>query len=174
MVDVLVVVCMQKDFIGGPLGTGEAREIVPKVVDKIRGFDGIVVYTKDTHFEDYLESPEGLKLPVVHCQEGTEGWELQEDIGRLAEEARSLVLEQDGFGSQELVEYLMEIHEEEGLGFIELVGLCTDVCVVTNALATRTFLPEVEVRVDGGCCAGMTPEGHVHALAVLESCQIGL
>ena len=174
MTDVLVVVCMQNDFISGPLGTGEAVGIVPKVLEKIRGFDGVVVYTKDTHYEDYLETPEGLKLPVVHCLEGTEGWELQDDVGRLAEEGRSLLLEQDGFGSQELVEYLMEIQEEEGLGFVELVGLCTEVCVITNALAIRTFLPEVELRVDGDCCAGMTPEGHVHGLAVLEACQIGL
>ena len=169
---VLIVVDMQNDFIDGALGTKEAEAIVRRVIDKIEKHEGIVVYTKDTHRENYLTTQEGRNLPVVHCIEGTHGWELQKDIKKLAEDNHSRVYKKNTFGSGELVEYLTELSVKDGIEEIELVGLCTDICVISNALTVKTFLPEVTIRVDASCCAGVTPESHKNALDAMKMCQI--
>lgn len=171
----LIVVDMQNDFINGTLGTPEALKIVPKVVDKITNWDGDIIYTMDTHFEpSYTESQEGRLLPVPHCIINTNGWEINSDIWTALEEAKkeNFVRMQikTSFGSSDLVKELKENNDEYSC--IEFVGLVTDICVVTNALAAKTFLPEISIAVDSSCCAGTTPEMHRAALDVMNSCQI--
>ncbi len=171
---VLVVVDMQNDFIDGALGTKEAEAIVEKVAGKIAGYDGIVVFTKDTHGEDYLMTQEGRNLPVTHCIKGTFGWELQKDIRKLAEANNSMVFDKYTFGSMDLAEYLKEMSSVEEIEEIELVGLCTDICVISNALTIKAFLPEVKIKVDASCCAGVTPKSHGNALEAMKVCQIDI
>jgi len=167
---VLIVVDMQNDFISGSLGTKEAERIVPNVVHKIRNFDGRVICTRDTHQEEYLLSQEGTKLPVPHCVRGTRGWELQPEIAKLAGD---YIIDKPTFGSAKLGEILKEQHEnKEPIESIELVGLCTDICVISNALLLKAFLPEVPIFVDASCCAGVTPESHKQALEAMKMCQI--
>ena len=165
---VLIVVDMQVDFVNGALGTAEAEAIVPKVVEKVRGFDGEVIFTQDTHPQNYLETQEGRHLPVAHCIEGTEGWRLIPALRPLAEGRR--VVQKPTFGSRALAEALAA----EDIESIELIGLCTDICVVSNALLLKAFMPEVPVSVDAACCAGVTPERHAAALDTMRSCQIGI
>ncbi|HWR60866.1 MAG TPA: isochorismatase family cysteine hydrolase [Clostridia bacterium] len=172
MSKVLIVVDMQNDFIDGALGTKEAEKIAGRVADKIAKHSGAVIFTRDTHSEAYLSTQEGHNLPVVHCIEGTHGWELQKDIGRLAEDKHSKVFDKNTFGSRELAEYLEELSSREAVEEIELVGLCTDICVISNALTIKAFLPETRIRVDASCCAGVTPESHRNALAAMKVCQI--
>lgn len=164
---VLVVVDMQKDFIDGSLGTAEAVRIVPNVEDKIKGWDGDIVFTRDTHKEEYLETNEGANLPVMHCISGTPGWEIE---GRLLDAAggEKRIYNKDTFGSRELAMDLMA----EGADVVELVGLCTDICVISNALLIKAFLPEAKIRVDASCCAGVTPESHRNALEAMKVCQV--
>lgn len=169
---VLVVVDMQNDFIDGSLGTSEAVEIVPLVIDKIRGFDGKIIFTRDTHQSDYLSTLEGKSLPVEHCIEGTYGWEIQKDINKLTKELESLIYNKDTFGSKELVQRLVELSKVEDIEEIQIVGLCTDICVISNALTIKTFLPEIKISVDSSCCAGVTPESHTNALNAMKVCQI--
>jgi nicotinamidase-related amidase len=169
---VLIVVDMQKDFIDGALGTKEAQAIVPAVLDKIRKHEGITIYTRDTHHKEYLSTQEGHNLPVAHCIEGTPGWELQKDIGQLAESGKSRIFNKATFGSDRLVGYLAELYEKENIEEIELVGLCTDICVISNAMTIKTFLPEVKLAVDAACCAGVTPESHRNALEAMKMCQV--
>lgn len=167
---VLVVVDMQNDFIDGALGTSEAVEIVPKVVQKIRDFDGRVIATRDTHEENYLETQEGKKLPVKHCIRGTKGWEIHPDIQKLLS---GNPVDKPTFGSEELGRMLKECQEAEGqIESITLVGLCTDICVISNALLLKAYLPEVPIIVDASCCAGVTPESHVQALNAMKMCQV--
>lgn len=163
---VLVVVDMQNDFIGGALGTKEAVAIVPKVVEKIRNFDGRVLFTRDTHKEDYLDTQEGKKLPVAHCIKGTEGWELHPEIEALRKED---ALDKPTFGSTQLGCILKEM---DGLESVTFVGLCTDICVISNAMIAKAFIPEVPVIVDASCCAGVTPQSHKNALEAMKMCQI--
>lgn len=174
---VLVVVDMQNDFIDGSLGTKEAIEIVDNVKNKIneyRAKGGVVIFTKDTHTEEYLETQEGQNLPVPHCIKGTFGWEISSKL--LVE--KSLVIEKPGFGCKNLPEILInEINkcEPNGTEFvdhIELVGLCTDICVITNALILKTAFPEVLIKVDSATCAGVTVESHENALNAMKMCQI--
>ena len=172
---VLVVVDMQNDFINGALGTKEAEAVVPGVVEKIREFDGKIIATRDTHGEDYLESVEGKHLPVVHCVKGTEGWEIRREV----EEALSgkpgyRVIDKPAFGSVELGAYVRELDEKEPVEKITLVGLCTDICVISNALLLKAYLPEVPVEVDISCCAGVTPVTHEQAADAMKMCQIGI
>lgn len=173
---VLIVVDMQNDFIDGALGTKEAEAIVPKVVEKIQGFDGAVFYTRDTHEEDYLESQEGRKLPVEHCIRGSKGWELHPEIEAVRKEAE--ILDKPSFGSidlgHKLGEYKMElsVKEQEEIESITFVGLCTDICVISNAMIMKAFFPEIPVIVDSSCCAGVTPESHDNALEAMKMCQI--
>jgi len=168
----LVVVDMQKDFVNGALGTGEAEAIVPAVLAKVRNFEGQVIFTKDTHYEDYLSTSEGKMLPVEHCIKGKEGWMLIEELEQYCREQQSPVYEKNTFGCKELAQDLYVKHEAEGIESIELVGLCTDICVVSNALLLKAFLPEVRISVDASCCAGVTPLKHQAALETMASCQI--
>ena len=168
MKKLLVVVDMQKDFIDGALGTPEAAAVVPRVREKLLSYPPEDVYaTMDTHGEDYLSSQEGQRLPVVHCLRGTEGWALHPDIAPLIRLDR--IFEKPSFGNVKLAETLAALPEIEE---IELVGLCTDICVVSNALLLKAFLPETRVAVDSACCAGVTPEKHLAALETMRSCQV--
>ena len=169
--NILVVVDMQNDFIDGSLGTEEAQKIVSKVAEKIRTFDGTVLATRDTHEEDYLETAEGRKLPVRHCIRGTDGWQIKKEIAELLTEAP---IDKVTFGSRELVKKLEKLHAETPIESITLVGLCTDICVISNAMLCKAFLPEVPVQVDAACCAGVTVESHVQALEAMKMCQIDI
>lgn len=164
----LVVIDMQKDFVDGALGTPEARKIVSPVCKKIRGFDGDIIFTKDTHTALYLHTQEGKKLPVPHCIKGTEGWNLFGDIERLSQGYR--VIEKPTFGSVELANAVVGGNYSE----VELIGLCTDICVISNAMLIKAFLPEMPVVVDSSCCAGVTPESHENALKSMQMCQIDI
>ena len=166
--NILVVVDMQNDFIDGSLGTEEAQRIVPEVVKKIQTFDGTVFATRDTHEENYLETAEGKKLPVRHCIRGTEGWQIRQEISDLLTEAP---VDKVTFGSRELVKKLEQIQEETSIESITLIGLCTDICVISNAMLCKAFLPEVPVQVDASCCAGVTVESHMQALEAMKMCQ---
>lgn len=167
---ILIVVDMQNDFIDGTLGTKEAVAIVPDVIKKIYSYPREDVYaTRDTHLENYLETQEGKYLPVKHCIKGTEGWQIQKDIAQLIDEDH--VFDKPTFGSVVLAEEMKKLSEQDELE-IELVGLCTDICVVSNALMLKAFLPETKISVDPKCCAGVTPEKHNAALETMKSCQI--
>ncbi|MBQ7677518.1 MAG: cysteine hydrolase [Lachnospiraceae bacterium] len=166
---ILVVVDMQNDFIDRALGTKEAVGIVDNVAKKIAEFDGKVIYTKDTHLENYLQTQEGKNLPVEHCIRGSEGWQLS---SALPVKADDLVIEKPTFGSTELGEYLKKTAADVDIEEIEIVGLCTDICVISNALLIKAFLPEVKISVDPSCCAGVTPESHKNALEAMKMCQI--
>ena len=166
---VLVVVDMQKDFIDGALGTPEAVAIVPAVIEKIKEYEArgdLVIYTKDTHYENYLDTREGVRLPVPHCVKGTVGHDIPEEILR----GHELVFEKLTFGSLELSEYLEKVEFDE----VELVGLCTDICVVSNAMLIKARFPEREVTVDPLCCAGVTPATHEAAITTMKMCQINI
>ncbi len=166
----LIVVDMQNDFIDGALGTKEAVAIVPAVKKKIESFDGRVVFTRDTHGENYLDSREGGMLPVAHCIENSVGWQIRSELAQLRPDAQ--VIDKPTFGSVELGEYLRAENEGEAIESITVVGLCTDICVISNALLIRAFLPEVKITVDAACCAGVTPGSHNTALNAMKSCQI--
>lgn len=173
---VLVVVDMQNDFITGSLGTPEAQAIVPNVKKKIEEYrknGDLIVFTRDTHEEGYLDTREGKKLPVEHCIRGTWGWEIAD--GLYLDET---ILNKATFGSNSLVRYLTHGSWHGGNGHfteIELVGLCTDICVVSNALLLKaTFYNDCEITVDATCCAGVTPETHEAALRTMEMCQINV
>ena len=202
---ILVVVDMQNDFIDGALGTPEAVEIVPAVVKKIKEFDGLVVLTRDTHQENYMQTQEGSKLPVQHCIEGTDGWQINVEVMEAADrQAEALsesyaddddavmvtidpsIFNKPTFGCVELGEALLRANRAEPdaengidaddteniIESIEVIGLCTDICVISNAMLLKAFLPEVPVIVDAACCAGVTPESHMRALGAMQACQI--
>lgn len=169
MQKVLVVVDMQKDFIDGALGTNEAVAIVPKVKEKIENFEGTVLFTRDTHEDNYMDTQEGKNLPVPHCIKGTEGWEICSELRNLCKEAP---IDKVTFGSTKLGEKLVQMHAENPIESITFVGLCTDICVISNVMLTKAFLPEVELIVDASCCAGVTPESHKTALASMQTCQV--
>ena len=169
MKNILIVVDMQNDFIDGALGTKEAVAIVPKVEEKIRNFDGEVFFTRDTHENWYLETQEGKNLPVVHCIRDTEGWQIRKELDAFR---KTEPVDKDTFGSTDLAGELVAINEDEEIGSITLVGLCTDICVISNALLIKASLPEVPIYVDASCCAGVTPESHENALKAMEMCQI--
>lgn len=168
----LVVVDMQKDFVNKALGTKEAEAILPAVVEKVHNFDGEVIFTRDTHFEDYLSTSEGKLLPVEHCIKGTDGWQIVDELEEIRGVNDCVTYDKITFGCKELAQDMLRINEDEGIDSIELVGLCTDICVVSNALLLKVFLPEVEIKVDAACCAGVTPEKHTAALETMSSCQI--
>ena len=169
MQDILIVVDMQNDFIDGALGTKEAVAIVPKVREKIQQFKGTVLFTRDTHGPNYLQTQEGRNLPVEHCIKGTDGWQINFELDALR---KTEPIDKVTFGSAELGFKLAEMNAEEPIGSITLIGLCTDICVISNAMIVKAFLPEVPVRVDPSCCAGVTPESHENALAAMKCCQI--
>lgn len=166
--NVLVVVDMQKDFINGALGTNEAEGIVKNVADKIKNFTGEIIFTRDTHFENYSNTQEGKKLPVKHCIKGTEGWQIDSRLEEFMTDAVK-VFDKPSFGSVELARYLAGNKELES---VELIGLCTDICVISNAMVIKAFMPEVRIIVDEKCCAGVTPESHRNAIEAMKMCQI--
>lgn len=184
MKKVLIIVDMQNDFIDGSLGTEEAMKIVPNVVRKIETYpdkkNTVLLYTKDTHYEDYMNTLEGEKLPVPHCIENTEGWHINKLVSDAGNHSDFLEFDSDKisnriickntFGSEDLYE-LLKIHEDE-IEQVELVGLCTDICVLSNAIMARMALPNTRIVVDADCCAGVTPETHKAALTAMKSCQI--
>ena len=169
MQKILVVVDMQNDFIDGALGTSEAVAIVPRVEEKIKSFDGKVIFTRDTHFENYMETQEGKNLPVPHCIKGTEGWQIRKELDVLRKTAP---LDKLTFGSSELAQMLVSENEKEPIESITFIGLCTDICVISNAFTVKAFLPEVPLTVDASCCAGVTPDSHKNALSAMKICQI--
>lgn len=169
MQDILVVVDMQNDFIDGALGTKEAVAIVPKVEEKIRNFNGTVLFTRDTHENWYLETQEGKKLPVPHCIRDTEGWQIRRELDILR---KTEPVDKETFGSTDLADDLVAMNIDDEIKSITFVGLCTDICVISNALLVKAALPEVPIIVDAACCAGVTPESHENALKAMEMCQV--
>lgn len=168
MTDVLVVVDMQRDFIDGSLGTSQAVAVVPEVVSTIEQFQGKIYYTLDTHDENYLQTQEGKKLPVVHCVKGTIGWQLAPTIEKALREKQAIGIEKETFGSTKLMQQL----QKEQLTSITFVGVCTDICVISNALLAKAYFPEVPIRVIESNCAGVTAQSHNQAIATMVNCQI--
>lgn len=168
----LIVVDMQNDFVTGVLGTKEAQEISKAVIDKAANFDGKVIFTRDTHFENYMETQEGKFLPVPHCIKGTDGWQLIPGLEKIRVEKDAPAYDKITFGCPKLAADLVAENEKEAIESIELVGVCTDICVVSNALLIKANLPEVLVKVDPACCAGVTPANHDAALQTMAACQI--
>lgn len=171
MKKLLVVVDMQNDFIDGALGTKEAVGIVDAAADKIRGFDGEIFVTLDTHLPDYLETAEGKKLPIPHCIRMTNGWRLHEKIWDALSGKEYKQIEKHTFGSVRLAEEICRGKGEEELE-VEFIGLCTDICVVSNALLVKAYVPEAALKVDARCCAGVTPQTHEAALETMKMCQV--
>ncbi|MEG2205757.1 MAG: isochorismatase family cysteine hydrolase, partial [Oscillospiraceae bacterium] len=166
-----IVVDMQNDFINGALGTSEAQNIVPKVYSKIEycrqnGYK--IMFTRDTHHENYINTQEGAKLPVEHCIKGTKGWQISEklDVGD------AILFDKISFGTLQIGEYFVnaKIQPRE----IQLVGLCTDICVISNAMILKAYFPEIKISVDAECCAGVTPQSHKNALSAMKMCQIDI
>ena len=168
----LIVVDMQKDFVTGVLGTKEAQQILPAVTAKVQDYDGKVIFTRDTHQENYMETQEGKYLPVPHCIRGSEGWQLMDSLEELRAARNLAVYDKVTFGCPQLAQDLVKANEQEPITSIELIGVCTDICVVSNALLIKAHLPEVPMYVDPTCCAGVTPGSHEAALATMRSCQI--
>ncbi len=174
MKKILVVVDMQNDFVDGALGTAEAQAIVPNVAKKIREFDGDEIFvTYDTHHDNYMETLEGKKLPIPHCIDGSYGHELNEEIKKALAGKEYKDVIKAGFGSFSISRGLKDRYPGEEME-IEMLGLCTDVCVVSNALIMRAGYPNAKITVDSSCCAGVTPEGHRAALETMRNCQIDI
>ena len=168
MQKILAVIDMQNDFITGALGTPEAQSIVPTVKDKVESFGGKVIFTRDTHSAEYLQTQEGKKLTVEHCIKNSWGWEICDELAPYVK----AVVDKPTFGSTELVSMLVEENKIDPIEEIELVGICTDICVISNAMVVKAFYPEIPLTVDARCCAGVTPESHARALAAMKVCQI--
>jgi len=169
MNDILIVVDMQNDFIDGALGTKEALAIVPAVLEKIKGFEGRVIFTRDTHFDNYMDTQEGKNLPVPHCIKGSEGWQIRAELDALRKEE---AVDKPSFGSVELSTMLARENAEKPIGSVTFIGLCTDICVISNAMLIKAAMPEVPVTVDAACCAGVSPASHNNALEAMKMCQI--
>ena len=170
----LIVVDYQNDFVSGSLGCPQAVAIEDALAAKIAAYralgeGGQVIFTMDTHDKNYLETQEGKNLPVPHCIRDTEGWQIRRELDVLR---KTEPVDKETFGSRKLAEKLAALNEKEEVGSITLVGLCTDICVISNALLIKASLPEVPICVDAACCAGVTPESHENALKVMEACQI--
>ena len=162
----LIVVDMQIDFITGSLGSSLATAIVPNVVEKVKSFDGKVIFTRDTHFEDYMNTQEGKNLPVPHCIKDSDGWQICDELKPYAD----IVIDKLTFGSIELPKLLESLNEP--IEKIELCGLCTDICVISNAMVLKAAFPEVPITVDSSCSAGVTVESHNTALDAMKAVQI--
>ena len=169
MNNILIVVDMQNDFVDGALGTPEALAIVPHVCAKIRAFQGNIFVTMDTHDAGYLQTREGRFLPVAHCIKGTPGWALNTDVAHALEDKSAAIVEKPTFGAVDLPQRIAAIGTPDS---IELIGLCTDICVVSNALLLKAHFPQTDILVDAACCAGVTPQAHKSALDTMQSCQI--
>ena len=173
MKKILIVVDMQKDFVDGALGTKEAVAIVPGVVSEIENFDGDIIVTYDTHFENYPETQEGKNLPVPHCIKGTDGWKLDAEVQAAVDKKGYTAIEKPTFGSTELIGYIRENYNPDEIE-IELIGLCTDICVVSNALLLKANFLETKISVAASCTAGVTPESRNAALMTMKMCQINI
>lgn len=173
MKKILIAVDLQNDFVDGALGTQEAVSVIPAAAAKIRNFEGDIFVTLDTHGEDYLNTAEGKKLPVVHCVKGSSGWQLNKEILSALEGKKYITVEKPAFGSTLLPHLIEKAAGGEELR-VELIGLCTDICVVSNALIIKAFFPEAQISVDSACCAGVTVEKHIAALETMRSCQIDI
>ncbi len=169
---ILVVVDMQNDFVTGALGSTQAQAILPSVLEYVKAFSGEVLFTMDTHDPDYLDSREGKKLPVIHCVKHTPGWELVPSLDAFVKEFDCPVFCKTTFGSTQLAQYLSGENEKEAIDEIQLIGVCTDICVISNALTLRSFLPETPISVVASCCAGVTPQSHQTALDAMAGCQV--
>ena len=165
---ILVVVDLQNDFIDGALGTPEAVAIVPYVRSVIENFDGKVIFTRDTHFDGYMSTQEGKNLPVPHCIKNTDGWQIRAELDALR---TTDAVDKITFGSKDLVEI---VGREDNVDSITFVGLCTDICVISNAMLIKAFYPEIPLTVDAKGCAGVTPESHKNALSAMKMCQISV
>ncbi len=163
---ILVVVDMQNDFISGALGSDEAQKIVPYLKEKIKSFEGEVYFTRDTHFENYMQTQEGKNLPVPHCIKGTEGWQIHPELDALR---KTDAIDKITFGSKELVALLQTKKDIESITF---VGVCTDICVISNAMVVKAYFPEIPLIVDAKGCAGVTAQSHKTALSSMKTCQI--
>lgn len=164
----LIVVDMQNDFISGSLGSKHAEAIVPNVVEKVKNYDGTVIFTRDTHFADYLNTQEGCKLPVEHCIKDTSGWDICDDLKPYANK----VIDKITFGSIELPNAIKKYGE--AIEEIELCGLCTDICVISNAMILKASFPETKIIIDSKCCAGVSVESHNTALEAMKAVQINI
>ncbi len=173
MKHILIVVDIQKDFVDGALGTVEAVAMVGNAAKKIKEFNGDIFLTFDTHFENYMETAEGSKLPVPHCIKGTEGWGLDQTIAKSLVGKDFTKVEKLTFGSTQLPDLVRKVVKNEDFD-ITLIGLCTDICVVSNALILKANFPEKDIYVDATCCAGVTPETHNAALITMKMCQINI
>ncbi len=173
MKNILVVVDIQNDFVDGALGTQEAQSIVKNAAKKIKDFDGDIFVTYDTHYDNYMETNEGKKLPVPHCIKGTKGWELNPEIADALSGKEYTQVEKLTFGSVDLPNLIKQKIANENAE-ITLIGLCTDICVVSNALILKANLLDSEIIVDSSCCAGVTPETHNAALQTMRCCQINV
>ena len=184
---ILICVDLQNDFIDGALGTPEAKEIVPRIVDKINNYPNqnnvLILFTKDTHYyNNYLDTLEGTILPIPHCIENTPGWSINREVKNALKGKRFLTYSSDKiiksrvykntFGSDDLRELLVD--KANFIDEIEFIGLCTDICVISNVLMARQALPNTEITVDASCCAGTNPDKHKYALEVMKSCQINV
>ncbi len=173
MEHVLIVVDMQNDFVDGVLGSPEAVGILPAVVDKIRNHEGMIIFTRDTHGEDYMNTREGKYLPVPHCIKGTRGWEIKDEVWAAADGKTDVsVIDKPTFGSTELSEILVKLQGDRAIEKVTLIGVCTDICVISNAMLIKAALPEIDIAVDAACCAGVTPQSHGNALDAMRACQI--
>ena len=170
MNNILVVVDMQNDFIDGALGTKEAVAIVDNVVNTVKDFNGRIIFTRDTHGKDYMDTREGRHLPVPHCIKDTEGWQIRKELQDLC----GFVIDKPCFGSMELAQLLIEENKKQAIDSVCFVGLCTDICVISNAMIVKSALPEIDVVVDAACCAGVTPQSHLNALEAMKMCQIAV
>ena len=166
---ILIVVDVQNDFVTGALGSEEAKSIVPNVVQKMKSYkDDVLVFTRDTHYEGYLDTEEGKNLPVPHCIFHTDGWQVVDEVVDAHHGRFCHIIDKETFGSVNVAHAIRAYRPAE----IELVGLCTDICVVSNALLLKAFYPDARIYVDASCCAGTSPEAHDAAIRTMESCQV--
>lgn len=168
MNNMLIIIDMQNDFIDGALGTKEAQAILPNVIKLVQEFDGEICYTLDTHQENYLETSEGRHLPVKHCVDGTKGHMIAGELEKALIAKNAKAFKKPTFGSVALAEYVREKNPDS----VTLAGVCTDICVISNALLIKAYLPELDIKVMADCCAGVTPEKHIAALETMASCQV--
>lgn len=169
MQEVLVVIDMQNDFIDGALGSSDAQAIVPYVIQRVKNFEGPVLFTRDTHQPNYMESQEGKNLPVPHCIQGTKGWEIRDELEALR---TTEAIDKPSFGSTLLPKRIQALNEEDPIRRITFLGLDTDICVISNVLITKAFFPEIPLVVDAKGCAGVSPRSHQVALEAMKACQI--
>ncbi len=168
--EILVVIDMQNDFITGALGSDDAERIIENVVETVKTHKGPLYFTKDTHEKNYLETQEGKNLPVEHCIRNTEGWEICPALQEFTRKA--VVIDKPTFGSMELAEKIKEAAAKSEIESVKLIGLCTDICVISNAMILKAALPEIPIKVIENCCAGVTVESHKNALEAMKACQI--